>query len=54
MPMPSAIHNLVVGGLKAKVTWVNVEVLNLIGIPARQIGSILQSIVPMVGISYQY
>jgi exosortase len=41
-PMPSALHNLVVGGLQSKVAVLNVELLNLIGIPARRMGSLIQ------------
>lgn len=41
MPMPGAIHHLVVGGLQAKVAWFNTEVLNLMGIPAEQVGSLI-------------
>jgi exosortase len=41
MPLPSIIYNPLVGGLQSKVATVNVEVLNLIGIPARQVGSLI-------------
>jgi exosortase len=41
MPLPGAVHSLVVGGLQSKVAWVNTEVLNLLGIPATQVGSLI-------------
>lgn len=41
LPMPSAIHGPIVNGLQAKVAMVNVEVLNLAGIPARRVGSLI-------------
>lgn len=42
LPMPSVVQNLIVGGLQAQIASLNVEVLNLIGIPARQTGSLIQ------------
>lgn len=42
LPLPSVVYNLVVGGLQSKVSALNVEVLNLIGIPAQRIGSLIQ------------
>lgn len=42
MPLPGAVHALVVGGLQSKVAWFNTEVLNLIGIPAEQVGSLIR------------
>jgi exosortase len=42
LPMPSAIQNPVVGGLQSLVAGINVEVLNIVGIPARQTGSLIQ------------
>jgi exosortase len=42
LPMPSAIQNPLVGGLQSEVAAINVEVLNLIGIPAEQIGSLIR------------
>jgi exosortase len=42
LPMPSFIYNPVVNGLQAKVATVNVEILNLVGIPARQVGSLIE------------
>lgn len=41
MPMPSAVQGPVVGGLQSLVARFNVELLNLIGIPAQQIGSLI-------------
>jgi exosortase len=42
LPMPSVLHNLVVGGLQSKITVLNVELLNVIGIPAQQVGSLIR------------
>jgi exosortase len=50
MPMPSAIHGPLVGGLQAKVAWVNTEVLNLIGVPAQQVGSLIHLSAGTVGV----
>ena len=41
LPIPPAIYNPIVIGLQSKVAAVNVEVLNLIGIPAQQAGSLI-------------
>ena len=41
MPMPSGIQGPVVSLLQDKVAWFNTEVLNLIGIPAEQVGSLI-------------
>ncbi|HPW80949.1 MAG TPA: exosortase/archaeosortase family protein [Verrucomicrobiota bacterium] len=41
MPMPSAVQGPVVGGLQSLVARFNVELLNLIGIPAHQVGSLI-------------
>ena len=41
LPMPSFIYSPIVNGLQAKVAAVNVEVLNLIGIPAQRVGSLI-------------
>lgn len=41
MPMPTFIHGPIVNGLQQKVASVNVEVLNILGIPARQLGSLI-------------
>lgn len=50
LPMPSVVHNLVVGGLQSKITFLNVEILNLIGIPAQQIGSLIRLPTCTVGV----
>jgi exosortase len=42
LPMPTFLHSPIVNGLQQKVASVNVEVLNLIGIPAHQLGSVIQ------------
>lgn len=42
LPMPSAVHGLIVGGLQRHIATANVEILNLIGIPAQQLGSIIR------------
>jgi exosortase len=42
MPMPSVLHAPIVNGLQQKVASVNVEVLNMLGIPAERIGSIIR------------
>jgi exosortase len=42
LPMPSVVHNLVVGGLQSKITALNVEILNVIGIPAQRVGSLIR------------
>lgn len=41
MPIPSGIQGPIVGGLQGKVAWFNTEVLNLMGIPAEQVGSLI-------------
>ena len=41
LPMPSFIYSPIVHGLQNKVAAVNVEVLNLLGIPAQRIGSLI-------------
>lgn len=50
LPMPSAIHGLVINGLQSKITVLNVVFLNLIGIPAQQTGSLIQLPLCTVGI----
>lgn len=50
LPMPSVVHNLVVGGLQSKITFLNVEILNLIGIPAQQVGSLIRLPTCTVGV----
>jgi exosortase len=42
LPMPSAVYQPIVSGLQAKVARINVEILNLLGIPAQRIGSLIQ------------
>jgi exosortase len=42
MPMPSAIHGPVTSHLQGLVATFNVETLNLLGIPAQRIGSLIQ------------
>jgi exosortase len=41
LPLPSVLYDPIVVGLQNKVATVNVEVLNLIGIPARRAGSLI-------------
>ncbi len=50
LPMPSVVHNLVVGGLQSKITSLNVEILNLIGIPAERAGSLIRLPACTVGV----
>jgi len=50
LPMPSAIQNLAVLGLRNLVTALNVEFLNFIGIPANGSGSVIQIANGVVGI----
>ncbi|MFO1496821.1 MAG: exosortase/archaeosortase family protein [Verrucomicrobiota bacterium] len=50
LPMPSALHNLVVGTLQGKIAMLNVEILNLIGVPARQVGSLIRLPTCTVGV----
>ena len=42
MPMPTFLHSPIVNGLQQKVASVNVEVLNILGIPAQRLGSVIQ------------
>lgn len=42
LPMPSFIYGAVVNGLQHKVATINVEILNIVGVPARRIGSLIQ------------
>jgi len=51
LPLPSAIQNPVVGGLQSLVTRVNVEILNLLGIPAERAGSLIRLPNGTVGIN---
>lgn len=50
MPMPSVIHGALVGGLQGFVATVNTEVLNLLGIPAQRVGSLIHLPAGTVGI----
>lgn len=50
MPMPSAIHGPLVGGLQELVATINTEVLNLLGIPAQRVGSLIHLPAGTVGI----
>lgn len=50
MPVPSGIQGPVVGALQNKVAWFNTEVLNLIGIPATQVGSLIHLPAGTVGV----
>jgi exosortase len=42
MPMPSFLYSPIINGLQHKVASVNVEVLNILGIPAQRLGSVIQ------------
>lgn len=42
LPLPSFLYNPIVNGLQHKVATVNVEVLNMIGVPAQRVGSLIQ------------
>ena len=50
LPMPSAIYNPIVSGLQSQVATVNVQILNLIGIPAERVGSLIQLTNGAVGV----
>jgi len=50
LPFPSAVRNLVVVGLQGKVAAVDVALLNLMGVPAAQVGSLIQLPTCTVGI----
>jgi exosortase len=50
LPMPSVVHAFIVGGLQSKVTALNVEILNLIGIPAHRAGSVIRLPTCTVGV----
>ncbi len=41
LPMPSILFNPLVSGLQAKVAGVDVSLLNLLGVPAQQVGSLI-------------
>ncbi len=42
LPLPSFLYNPLVSGLQQKVASANVEILNLVGIPAHRAGSLIQ------------
>ena len=42
MPLPSAVQGPLISTLQGFIASVNVEVLNIIGIPARRVGSLIQ------------
>lgn len=42
LPLPSMIQGPVVSGLQHKVALVNTEILNLFGVPAQQVGSLIK------------
>ena len=42
MPMPSVLQVPIVNGLQQKVASVNVEVLNILGVPAERMGSVIR------------
>jgi exosortase len=42
LPLPSFIYTPLVNGLQQKIATANVEILNLIGIPARRSGSLIE------------
>lgn len=50
LPIPSVIYSPIVGGLQTKVASVTVETLNLIGIPAQRVGSLIHLPAGTVGI----
>ncbi len=50
MPLPSGLQGPVVSTLQNKVAWFNTEVLNLLGIPATQVGSLIHLPAGTVGV----
>jgi exosortase len=42
LPMPSIVQGLIVGGLQSVLARINVELLNFVGVPAVQVGSLIQ------------
>jgi exosortase len=50
LPMPSAVQNFVVAGLQRGITEFNVWMLNFLGIPARQSGSLIQLPAGIIGV----
>ena len=51
LPIPSVIYAPLVSGLQSFIAGVNVEILRLIGIPARQVGDLIQLSTGTVGIN---
>lgn len=51
LPLPSAAQNILIGGLQSGLAALNVELLNLIGIPAHQAGSLIHVANGTVGIN---
>jgi exosortase len=50
MPMPSVVYDPLVGGLQNQVATFNVEILNLMGIPAERVGSLIHLAKGTVGV----
>ena len=50
MPLPGIINGPVVGGLQAMIASINTEFLNLIGIPAQRVGSLIHLPAGTVGV----
>jgi exosortase len=50
LPIPSVIYAPIVGALQSLVAWIDVNILNLIGIPASQVGSLIHIPAGTVGI----
>ncbi|MBI3416392.1 MAG: exosortase/archaeosortase family protein [Verrucomicrobia bacterium] len=50
LPMPSVLYENIVSRLQSDVAYLNVEALNLLGIPARRVGSLIQLSTGTVGI----
>jgi exosortase len=50
LPIPSVIYAPTVGALQSLVAWIDVNILNLIGIPASQVGSLIHIPAGTVGI----
>ncbi len=50
MPVPSGVQGPIIGALQNKVAWFNTEMLNLMGIPATQVGSLIHLPAGTVGV----
>lgn len=50
MPVPSGIQGPIISALQNKVAWFNTEMLNLLGIPATQVGSLIHLPAGTVGV----